>query len=68
MFNATDAVVGFLYRSDGDEDRSGTVCKILARVEMMDEGFGIEPCFRVRFGDGSEIDALAQNLSPWFPT
>lgn len=61
------AVVAFLYSCDNDPLRHQTVCEIIERVEMIDEGFGIEPAFRVRFADGAELEALASNLSPWFP-
>ena len=68
MTDASDSVVGFLYHSDSDYARNETVCQIIERVEMADEGFGIEPSFRIRFADGAELEALGQQLSPWFPT
>lgn len=66
MSNGSGSVVGYVYRSD-DEYRDRTVCKIVARSEPVDEGFGIEPMFRVRFSDGVELEVLAQQLTPWYP-
>jgi hypothetical protein len=62
-----DVVAGYLYRSDFDVSRDQTVCEIVGRTVMFDEGFGTEPSFLVRFADGTERDVLGQQLSPWFP-
>lgn len=64
-----DGVIdGFLYWSEADVGRNETVCKLIARARFTDNGFGIEPTFKVRFSDGFERDVLAQQLTPWYPT
>jgi len=60
-------VAGFLYRSETDSYRNETVVEIVARARMKDEGFGVEPAFKVRFADGKTKVALSQELTPWYP-
>ena len=64
----SEVVAGFRFSSavDGD-NHDGYICQIIKRVEMPDQGFGIEPSFRVRFNDGLQQDVLAQQLTPWYP-
>ena len=61
-------VIGFLYSNRYDEDRDETVCQIVRRAPVVDEGFGIEPRFLVRFADGVTREVIAQQLTPWYPT
>lgn len=48
-------------------DRNGTICQIIGRVEEHGSLLESGPVFRIRFGDGFETNALAAELSPWFP-
>jgi hypothetical protein len=62
-------VQGFLYMSGYSEELDGSIVKIIGRVAASD-GQALEhgPEFKVRFGDGLEMDAFANELSPWYPT
>lgn len=65
--HGSEVVAGFMYRSDWDTGRDETVCEVVGRGVIVDNGFGIEPVFVVRFDDGFEREVLAQSLSPWYP-
>jgi hypothetical protein len=62
-----DVVTAFMFRSLHDEYHNETLCQIVSRAEVVDLGWGIEPRFTVRFGDGEIKDVLAQSLTPWYP-
>lgn len=64
MINA-EIVSGFLFTNESDPVRNQTVCQIEARAEI-DDFFGMEPWFRVRFADGHRQDVIAQALTPWY--
>jgi hypothetical protein len=69
-------VQGFTFEScleDGElSTRNGDICQVVRRAsehEATDnEVLNLGPAFRVRFGDGKEETAYAQELSPWYPT
>lgn len=63
----TEVVQGYIYSNSFDEERSGTVCRILAR-SAPDPGLDLMPEFVVEFGNGEVIEVLGECLSPWFPT
>lgn len=71
-----DIVQGYLFRSVAEEGdlvrRNDTVCRILRRAEVTDvsehDVLDMGPAFVVRFWDGLELVAHANELSPWYPT
>jgi hypothetical protein len=65
---ARAVVVGYLYHDNGfHEHRDKTVCQIVDRYEMEDNGVGISPCFVVQFSDGEMMWVYSHQLSPWYP-
>lgn len=64
-----DPVQGFTYTSivDGDT-RNGTICHIIGRATVSDvEVLEMGPAFEVKFGDGTQVTAYAEELHPWYP-
>lgn len=62
-------VQGFTFMSGYDHERDGNIVKIIGRVKADDDQV-LEhgPEFLIRFGDGFEMEAMASELSPWYPT
>ena len=65
---AQQPVEGYIFQSGGIEhsDRNGHICKIIGREDP--DGDILDPCFKVRFGDGHETYAYSDELRPWYPT
>jgi len=60
------AVLGYLYRSEAQPERNGTVCQIVDRA--YDELHGLDvPTFVIEFSDGYRRVVRAEALSPWYP-
>lgn len=67
MADREEPVVGYEFYVPFEAPENGMICRIVERAGVFDFGLGIEPSFVVEFADGTQREALSQQLRPWYP-